>query len=99
MAAGHREVTRVLRLPQVRARVGLCRSSLYADIAAGTFPAPVKLGRRSVGWLESEIEQWLADRIERRRKPAAPRERSATKPDDVRRIQQERLASRSREGA
>jgi prophage regulatory protein len=52
-----------LRLPQVRQRIGLSRSSLYAKIQLGEFPAPVNLGARAVGWVESEVDRWIADRI------------------------------------
>lgn len=61
----------ILRRRQVEARTGLSRSTLYARVAAGTFPAPVNLGARAVGWIESEISDWLADRIEASRKAAA----------------------------
>ena len=54
----------ILRLPQVKARVGLSRSSIYLAVSQGTFPKPVKLGARAVGWLEDEIEAWLHDRIQ-----------------------------------
>ena len=54
----------VLRLPFVKARTGLSRSTIYLRIAEGSFPKPVSLGDRAVGWLESEIEQWLASRVE-----------------------------------
>lgn len=54
----------VLRLPVVQARTGLSRSTIYLRIADGTFPKPVSLGDRAVGWLESEIESWLSSRVE-----------------------------------
>ena len=57
----------ILRLPAVAARVGLQRSTIYARINEGSFPAPVNLGARAVGWLESEISDWLNARIERSR--------------------------------
>lgn len=66
----------VLRRKQVEARVGLSRSSLYARLTPNpkrpgdydpTFPRPVRLGARAVGWIESEIDEWLAARIERSR--------------------------------
>ena len=44
----------ILRLPAVRARVGLSRSTILAYVKEGRFPAPVALGPRSVGWLSSE---------------------------------------------
>jgi len=57
---------RVLRLPAVRARTGLSASTAYEGIAAGTFPRPIKIGPRAVGWLESEIDAWLAARVAER---------------------------------
>lgn len=53
----------ILRRDKVEARTGLSRSSIYAGIAAGTFPAPVPLGEKSVGWVESEIQSWLESRV------------------------------------
>ena len=55
--------TRFLRLPEVMARTGLSRSTIYVRLAAGCFPRPVALGRRAVGWIEAEIEEWVAERI------------------------------------
>ncbi|EEF26746.1 conserved hypothetical protein [Ricinus communis] len=42
---------------------GLPRSTLYHYIKRGEFPAQVKLGARIVGWLESEVNEWLDSRI------------------------------------
>jgi prophage regulatory protein len=53
----------IIRLPQVKARTGLSRSTIYAKTAAGEFPSAIDLGPRAVGWIESEVEQWLNDRI------------------------------------
>ena len=53
---------RVLRRPEVEERVGLARSTLYKLIGQKEFPAPLKLSANSVGWLEEDIEQWLASR-------------------------------------
>lgn len=61
----------ILRLPAVKASTGLSRSTIYLRVAQGTFPEPVSLGGRAVGWLESEIQEWLQRRIEATRKPAA----------------------------
>ena len=58
----------ILRLPQVKVRVGLSRSSVYAAVSQGSFPRPIRLGARSVGWLEIEIEAWVARRVEISRK-------------------------------
>jgi prophage regulatory protein len=61
----------VLRLPQVCRITGLCRSSIYQMEAEGRFPRRVKIGARSVGWIESEVQSWLRQKIEsgRSRKP------------------------------
>jgi prophage regulatory protein len=63
----------LLRLPAVRARVGLGRTAIYDGIAAGTFPAPIRLGRRCVAWPSTEIDAWIAARIAEAR-PALARE-------------------------
>lgn len=54
----------ILRLPAVKARTGLSRSTIYLRIAEGTFPKAVSLGARAVGWLEADIDYWLALRVE-----------------------------------
>lgn len=56
--------TIILRLPTVKARTGLSRSTIYLRIAAGTFPRPIPLGGRAVGWLESEVEGWLSEQVD-----------------------------------
>jgi len=61
----------ILRLPAVKARTGLSRSTIYLRVAESTFPKPVSLGGRAVGWVESEIQQWLEHQIETSRKTAA----------------------------
>ena len=53
----------ILRRPEVEARTGLACSTIYEGIKAGTFPAPIQLGPKSVGWVESEINAWLAARV------------------------------------
>lgn len=54
----------LLRLPVVKARTGLSRSSIYAMVAAGEFPSQIPIGKRAVGFIESEIDRWISDRIE-----------------------------------
>jgi prophage regulatory protein len=54
----------ILRLPAVMANIGLSRSSIYLRISEGTFPKPISLGGRAVGWLESEIEVWIKQQIQ-----------------------------------
>lgn len=53
----------ILRLPAVKARTGLSRSSIYQHVADGSFPRPVSLGARAVGWVESDIEGWISRKI------------------------------------
>lgn len=62
--------TAILRLPNVKARTGLSRSTIYQRVSAGTFPPPINLGARAVGWIEGEIDAWLAAQVERSRKSA-----------------------------
>ena len=54
----------ILRLPDVKRSTGLSRSTIYLRITQGTFPKPVSLGGRAVGWLEAEVQQSLQRRIE-----------------------------------
>jgi prophage regulatory protein len=53
----------IIRLPQVKARTGRSRSSIYADVKAGGFPSPISIGPRAIGWVESEIDDWIAGRV------------------------------------
>lgn len=56
----------ILRLPEVKKRTGLSRSSIYEKIKQSSFPYQIKLGgegSRSCGWLESEIDQWITDQV------------------------------------
>lgn len=57
---------KLLRLPEVKTRTGLSRTTLYALMSEGKFPRNVPLGLRCVGWLESEIDDWIAMRIANR---------------------------------
>ena len=61
-------VISILRLPAVKTRVGLSRSAIYLAVSHAEFPRPVRLGVRAVGWLESEIEDWLRERVKQSRK-------------------------------
>jgi prophage regulatory protein len=56
----------MLRLRAVMARTGLSRSSIYLRISVGSFPRQVRLGERSVGWLEHEVEEWIRAAVARR---------------------------------
>ena len=54
----------LIRLKDVQARTGLARSSIYYLIEKDEFPKQIKLSRRMVGWLESDIEAWITKKIE-----------------------------------
>jgi len=70
MAAQLEVALTILRRKQVEARTGLSRSTIYERIRAKTFPAPVSLGAKAVGWIEAEIDGWLAAQVEKSRKAA-----------------------------
>ena len=53
---------RILRRSEIETVIGLSRSSIYNMMAEGTFPKPMRLGRRAVGWLESDVTDWLSNR-------------------------------------
>ena len=57
----------VLRLRQVCQVTGLCRSTIYQLEADKRFPRRIKVGDRSVGWIDREVQEWLADRVQRSR--------------------------------
>ena len=52
----------VRRIAAVKARTGMSRSSIYKAIQDGHFPTPIAIGRRAVGWLESDITAWIESR-------------------------------------
>jgi prophage regulatory protein len=57
---------RIIRLNEVINRTGLGKTSLYKFIKAKTFPQPIALGERAVGWVEAEVDQWITARINER---------------------------------
>lgn len=54
-----------IRLPEVKNKTGLSRSSIYLRMSNGDFPRSISLGNgsRAIGWLESDVNQWLDERI------------------------------------
>lgn len=67
----------ILRRKQVEARTGLSRSTIYAKLRSNpkrpndydsTFPKPVAVGAKAVGWIEAEIDAWLTAQVEKSRK-------------------------------
>ncbi len=57
---------RIMRLTEVIQTTGLARSSIYSRMSEGSFPRPVPLGARSVGWVSEEIQDWVESRIQER---------------------------------
>lgn len=53
----------ILRLPQVKDRTGLSRSTIYLMVKQGKIKKPIQLGTRSVGWLQSDIEEFITERV------------------------------------
>jgi len=66
MANTNQEKISILRRKKLEKRVGLSRSTIYQKIQDGSFPKPINLGPRAVGWIENEIDDWLMDQIEKR---------------------------------
>lgn len=67
MAENTKPATSIIRRKAVEARTGLSRSTIYQRVKDGTFPPPISLGPKAVGWLQSEIEDWIAERVRRSR--------------------------------
>lgn len=77
MAAKHNPTLAILRRLQVEDRTGLSRSTIYAKMRPNpkrpgdydpTFPKPINLGAKAVGWVEEEVEAWLIAQIQKSRK-------------------------------
>ena len=56
------EITRLLRLREVKRRTGLSDTTIWRRRRAGSFPDPVDLGNGLLGWYEDEIQKWIEDR-------------------------------------
>lgn len=65
------DTVRILRVRQVGERTGLSRSTIYELVAEGLLPPPVRVGHRTVGWVESEIDEFLRRRIAQSREPVS----------------------------
>lgn len=52
------------RLPQLKARLGVSGSSIWAWVKKGTFPRPVKLSENTTAWYAADVEAWAQSRIE-----------------------------------
>ena len=62
---------RILRWHDVKPLVGISRSQAHLLVSQGRFPAPIKLAKRASGWLESEIQEWIQQRIIKRNNQGA----------------------------
>lgn len=61
MATAAQGAVSILRRRQVEQKTGLARSTIYDRMKAGVFPKPIQLGNsRVVGWIESEVDDWLS---------------------------------------
>ena len=67
---------KIIRLPQVKALVGLGTTAIYEKMKRGEFPRQIKIGRAS-GWIESEIQAWISQQIRQSR--AEPPDRAAAR--------------------
>ena len=56
-------IIQIIRLPEVCKSTALARSTIYKLVSKGTFPKPIKLTARSSGWLVSEVEEWITNRL------------------------------------
>ncbi len=66
-SGGSNMVNSILRLPAVKSLTGLSRSTIYLRIKQGTFPTSISLGPRAVGWIDTEIDEWIEEKIEKSR--------------------------------
>ena len=57
------ENQRLIRRKEVQTKTGLCTSSIYALMKNGDFPQSLQISIRRVAWIESEVDQWISDRI------------------------------------
>ena len=57
---------KLLRRGAVREKTGWSTSAIYAAMAEGTFPKPLKIGKRAVAWVEAEVDEWIERRLAER---------------------------------
>ena len=80
---------KILRRKQVEARIGLSRSAIYSRFRPNpkrptdydpTFPKPIPIGAKAVGWIEAEIDAWLTAQVEKSRPRALEPKTSKVRP-------------------
>ena len=57
-----KNLDRILREPEVQRTTGLSRTTRWRGVKAGTFPKPVKLTASTIGWYQTDVAHWLAER-------------------------------------
>lgn len=73
---------RILRRRDVENLTGLSRSTLYAMMADGNFPSPIKLGKRAVGWQDTDLTEWIASRPKKSNLVSQPEPKIQTSLED-----------------
>lgn len=58
---------RFIKLPEVKRLTSLSTSEIYRRLEAKAFPLQIRLGAKSVAWIESEIHEWINQQIEQGR--------------------------------
>lgn len=49
----------IIRLLKVKAKTGLSKSTIYSKVRDGTFPQPMQLSKRAIGWSEISVDTWI----------------------------------------
>ncbi|HDY8039953.1 TPA: AlpA family transcriptional regulator [Vibrio vulnificus] len=57
---------RFLKLKEVMEKTALSRSAIYRKMNDGEFPESVSLGERAIAWVESEVDEWMEERLQTR---------------------------------
>jgi prophage regulatory protein len=60
----NRKAESLLKIKSVSLKTALPKSTIYLKISQDEFPAPIFLGKRSVAWLESEVDNWIEQRVQ-----------------------------------
>lgn len=58
-----REQVRIVRMPETEKKTGYSKASIYRLMAEGNFPKQIKLGARAIGWIESDIDNWILSKV------------------------------------
>ncbi len=60
------ENIRLLRIRDVTAKVCMSKPTIYLKMKTGDFPKPITIGPKAVAWVESEVNNWLLQRMNER---------------------------------